>query len=99
MARRSLSSEASSSLTRGKRMHDAGVGIFRFVQEFCVDLWIVPLLLAPALLLEARHIDGVDLLLHQKPEIDFRIGNERQLVRLIGGDIERVDRADLSGIF
>ena len=81
-----------------QRMHDAGVGVFRLVQEFRVDLWIVAFLLAPALLLEARHIDGVDLLLHQKPVIDFRIGNERQLVRLVGGDIERVDRADLSGI-
>ena len=83
-----------------QRMHDAGVGVFRLVQEFCVDLRIVALLLAPALLLEAGDIDGVGFLLHQKPIIDFGIGNERELVRLVGGDIERVDRAamGLSGI-
>ena len=35
--------------------------------------------------------DDIAALLQQKPIIDLRFGIERQLMRLIGGDVERID--------
>ena len=93
MARRSVSSEASSSLTRGSGCMTLASRIFRLAEEFGVDLRVGPLLLGPALLLEAGDVDRVDLLLQDQAVVDFRLGIERKLMRLVGGDVERVDRA------
>src|SRR5579885_1092086 len=76
-----------------KRMHDACMGIFRVFQEFRVDARIFLVFVGPALLLEAGDINGVDLLAQDDAVIDFRTGKQRLLVRLVGRDIERVDRA------
>src|SRR4029077_6524695 len=72
---------------------------FGFTEKLSVDPRVRPLLLTPPLFLEAGNIDGVDLLLHYQAVIDFRLGIERELMRLVRGDVERVDGAALSGVF
>ena len=78
-------------------MHDARFGIFRLAEKFCIDPGVGALLLRPSLLLKARDIDGVDLLLQNQTviDLDLGLGIKRELMRLVGRDVQRIDRAGL----
>src|SRR5262249_62401703 len=79
-------------------MQHAGVGIFRLFQELSINLRVFLMLFRPALLLEARDVDRRDFLIARfflrravalDAELEIRPREQRRLMRLVRGVIER----------